>query len=213
MRVGELPPVVDIEWTKIVDPKTHQVKRPELWEQLTPAERVEVTLAILTEVEQQFHVRPMIYTHPVFWNHYMVAHNPATSIALFADYLLWNVDLKNEGNLPTPWTRTDFVQTYFGDNAPPHAPLYDRVDRDRYEGTLKQLLSLTVKGLVFDKTRTPVCQIVWDIQQSLKDKGFYAHTVDGDFGNNTEKAVKDFQRAAGLNETGVIDEGSWGLLL
>ena len=155
----------------------------------------------------------MIYTHPVFWHDYIEANNPGPSLTQFADYLLWNVDLKNEGKLPRPWTRTDFVQTHFGESAPAGAPLYDRVDRDRYEGTLKQLLSLTVKGLVFDKTKTPVCQIVWDLQQSLKDKGFYPHTVDGDFGGNTEQAVKDFQKSAGLNETGIIDDGTWESLL
>jgi hypothetical protein len=126
---------------------------------LTPAKRLEVTIAVLEDIRTQN-----------FWNNYIAAHNPATSLTPFADYLLWNVDLKNEGKLPKPWIRTDFVQTHFGENAPAHAPLYDRVDRDRYDGTLKQLLSFTVTGLVFDKTSTPVCQIVWDLQQSLKDK-------------------------------------------
>jgi lysozyme len=212
-RIGELPPAVDIEWTKVVNQKTNKVVRPELWDQLTAAKRLEVTIALVKEVEKVFGVKPVIYTHPNFWHHYIEDHNPAASLAQFAEYVLWNVDLKNEGTLPKPWMRADFVQTHFGESASAHASLYDRVDQDRYDGTLKQLLSLTMTGLVFDKTSTPVCQIVWDLQQSLKDKGFYPHTVDGDFGNNTELAVKDFQRSAGLNETGIVDESVWKLLV
>ncbi|WP_273831829.1 peptidoglycan-binding protein [Guptibacillus sedimenti] len=46
---------------------------------------------------------------------------------------------------------------------------------------------------------------VTSVQQQLKNKGFYNYNVDGIFGPITEKAVKKFQSANGLSQTGVID--------
>ncbi|MBQ8653369.1 MAG: peptidoglycan-binding protein, partial [Clostridia bacterium] len=39
-------------------------------------------------------------------------------------------------------------------------------------------------------------------QQRLKDLGYYTGSVDGDFGNGTETAVKEFQKANGLSVDG-----------
>jgi peptidoglycan hydrolase-like protein with peptidoglycan-binding domain len=36
--------------------------------------------------------------------------------------------------------------------------------------------------------------------------------VDGDFGDNTEKALKAFQQFKGLPVTGVVDEQTWEAL-
>ena len=43
------------------------------------------------------------------------------------------------------------------------------------------------------------------LQQRLSDLGYLTGTVDGDFGAGTEKAVKVFQEAAGLEITGIAD--------
>ena len=43
------------------------------------------------------------------------------------------------------------------------------------------------------------------LQQALKIKGYYSDVVDGKFGNNTEKAVKAYQKAMGLSQTGKAD--------
>lgn len=43
-----------------------------------------------------------------------------------------------------------------------------------------------------------------DIQQKLNDLGFNAGKVDGIFGKRTEQALKDFQAALGLEQTGII---------
>jgi peptidoglycan hydrolase-like protein with peptidoglycan-binding domain len=37
----------------------------------------------------------------------------------------------------------------------------------------------------------------------------YGLTVDGQFGRNTENAVRDFQRRIGVDETGVVDATTW----
>ncbi len=37
-------------------------------------------------------------------------------------------------------------------------------------------------------------------------------TVDGDFGPNTEKAVKQFQKDRGLNEDGIVGSKTWSIL-
>ena len=53
---------------------------------------------------------------------------------------------------------------------------------------------------------------VRDLQQRLKDLGYLAGKVDGDFGNGTAKAVTAFQKKAGLPETGVADSDTQKLL-
>ena len=45
---------------------------------------------------------------------------------------------------------------------------------------------------------------VKEVQQLLKDLGYYIGSVDGDFGSGTEKAVKAFQSRNGLTADGVV---------
>ncbi len=40
------------------------------------------------------------------------------------------------------------------------------------------------------------------LQQALKLKGYYSYPIDGKYGNQTEQAVKDFQKRAGLKVDG-----------
>ncbi len=44
------------------------------------------------------------------------------------------------------------------------------------------------------------------LQQALKIKGYYKDVVDGKYGNNTVSAVKAFQKAKKLSETGTADK-------
>lgn len=44
------------------------------------------------------------------------------------------------------------------------------------------------------------------LQTFLREQGYTRSRVDGDFGPSTEKAVKAFQEAAGLEVTGIVDE-------
>ena len=43
------------------------------------------------------------------------------------------------------------------------------------------------------------------LQQALKIKGYYTSTVDGKYGQNTESAVKAYQKAVGITQTGKAD--------
>lgn len=45
--------------------------------------------------------------------------------------------------------------------------------------------------------------LVWKMQDALKDQGYYTGTVDGYYGDGTEASVKKFQTKKGLNPDGV----------
>jgi len=47
---------------------------------------------------------------------------------------------------------------------------------------------------------------VESVQQALKAKGNDPGPIDGHMGHKTEAAVKDFQKANGLKETGKVDK-------
>ena len=48
-----------------------------------------------------------------------------------------------------------------------------------------------------------------EIQQALKNAGFYQGSVDGKMGPVTREAVKEFQRVHGLNDDGVVGRQTW----
>ncbi|HEY9766458.1 MAG TPA: peptidoglycan-binding domain-containing protein [Chroococcales cyanobacterium] len=47
------------------------------------------------------------------------------------------------------------------------------------------------------------------LQQSLRNAGFDPGEIDGDFGANTEKAVRQFQQSKGLDVDGVVGPLTW----
>jgi len=51
-----------------------------------------------------------------------------------------------------------------------------------------------------------------DMQQALKNAGYYSGEVDGKFGPQTEKAVKDFQDANNLVVDGKVGVNTWDKL-
>lgn len=51
------------------------------------------------------------------------------------------------------------------------------------------------------------------LQWLLNENGYNAGTVDGIFGANTQKAVKAFQKARGLEVDGVVGKNTWTKLL
>ena len=51
-----------------------------------------------------------------------------------------------------------------------------------------------------------------EIQQALKNAGFYQGSVDGKMGSMTRDAVKEFQRIHGLNDDGVVGRQTWAKL-
>lgn len=52
---------------------------------------------------------------------------------------------------------------------------------------------------------------VTELQKRLNENG-YSLTVDGDFGEKTQKAVQDYQRKNGLDVDGIVGENTWGKL-
>ncbi|MBI5143552.1 MAG: peptidoglycan-binding protein [Candidatus Omnitrophica bacterium] len=51
-----------------------------------------------------------------------------------------------------------------------------------------------------------------EIQLCLKNAGFYEGKIDGIKGRNTRKAIREFQKASGLNADGVVGKKTWALL-
>lgn len=51
-----------------------------------------------------------------------------------------------------------------------------------------------------------------EIQQALKNAGFYQGAVDGKMGPITKEAVREFQRVHGLKDDGVVGKQTWGQL-
>ena len=70
------------------------------------------------------------------------------------------------------------------------------------------ILALALPTAVAEVSKGAKGDEVKEIQQILADLGYLTGKVDGDFGGGTEKAVKAFQAAEGLEETGVVDDGT-----
>lgn len=51
-----------------------------------------------------------------------------------------------------------------------------------------------------------------EIQQALKNAGFYQGALDGKMGPVTREAVKEFQRVHGLTDDGVVGRQTWAKL-
>ncbi|NMG09204.1 peptidoglycan-binding protein [Brasilonema sp. UFV-L1] len=51
--------------------------------------------------------------------------------------------------------------------------------------------------------------LVKKVQERLAIGDYYNGTLDGDFGNNTEKAIKDLQKRTGLPVDGIIGDRTW----
>lgn len=53
---------------------------------------------------------------------------------------------------------------------------------------------------------------VWDLQYRLKVLGYYAPTMDGQYGSQTRAAVAKFQLAYGIPADGIAGSQTWSLL-
>jgi lysozyme len=208
LKPGELPPVVDVEWAV----RGKAPNKKELWNEISAKERIDVVKHFSQRIENRLGVKPIIYTAVSFWRDFIIKNNQPADYAFFADHPLWIVNLQGALTVPKPWTTATLVQNGFGELAPKGATAFQKLDHDFFNGKLLGLLAFAAKGKVFAKNN-PVCPIVRDFQQVLKNLGFYAKLLDGDFGGNTETAVKAFQKSAGIAETGIIDETTWKLLV
>lgn len=206
-HAGVLPLVIDIEWTKTS-------KSPETWSKLSGSQRINSVKEFLTVVQTQTGAPPIIYTANAFWNEFFDDYTSADDINYFASFPLWMVDLKNgKTPIPRPWKNNvpAFIQYHFGENNSTNEP-YDKTDQNFYNGSLKDLLNLTIPGYTIAKNYR-YSNIIKDIQQALKDKNLLNDDADGFFGNNTDVAIKAFQQSAGLVPNGIVDAQTWNKLL
>ena len=63
--------------------------------------------------------------------------------------------------------------------------------------------SNTSKGVI------KVSASISDVQKALKNAGFYKGTVDGKIGQQTKKAIENFQRKHNLTADGIIGRRTW----
>lgn len=86
--------------------------------------------------------------------------------------------------------------------------LYDQLPQLRKEVAEKLGLRFTIEQLKNNSQSVDLKfgskgAAVIQLQQKLRDAGFQPGAIDGDFGENTEAAVKAFQRFVGLTDNGI----------
>ena len=75
-------------------------------------------------------------------------------------------------------------------------------------------LSAPVPGIAFGQTTDPSALEITDpatvrtAQRALRDRGFYSGPINGLVEEETRKALLDFQQAAGINATGMVDRAT-----
>lgn len=78
------------------------------------------------------------------------------------------------------------------------------MEHNYFNGTLPELLHTCKPGKVFKK-KGAISAIIRDVQQPLKNRGYYLCILDGDFGPKTAIVVKAFQTEKGVANAGIID--------
>jgi lysozyme len=202
---GALPPVLDIEWAT--------ARKVEQWAKVPPRQRVHLIRECLSSMEAALGVKPIIYTAPAFWKEFIEPASSPADDQYFSTYSLWVVDLKKTGRVPRPWKgqKPPFVQVHFGEHATTPED-FDKLDQNRFNGTLKDLLQYLAPGFTLAKG-APFSPMVMTLQAKLIEKGYLSGKADGLFGPKTESAVRAFQQASGLPVDGVIGAKTWKKLL
>ena len=80
----------------------------------------------------------------------------------------------------------------------------------------RQIQASQAKGLTWPTLNRDSVESTADvlaIQYLLRNRGFYKSKIDGDFGDRTVAAVKNFQRAKHLKVDGVLGPQTWPQLL
>ena len=87
-------------------------------------------------------------------------------------------------------------------------PPVDKVDEEPTTAAASEPTSVTFPIL----RRSSRGRAVEQLQQRLNALGFYAGTIDGIFGEETEIAVQDFQAEFGLETDGIVGNATWQTL-
>lgn len=80
--------------------------------------------------------------------------------------------------------------------------------RTATEPNVSKSSSVSVKVSTISSTK-PTTR---EIQQALKNAGFYQGPIDGKMGPQTHDAIKEFQRIHGLTDDGVVGKQTWAKL-
>ena len=76
--------------------------------------------------------------------------------------------------------------------------------KSRHHKHTKEVAAASVPSTTKPSTR--------EVQQALKNAGFYQGAVDGKMGGKTHEAIKEFQRVHGLKDDGVAGTQTWAKL-
>ncbi|MBR6808670.1 MAG: peptidoglycan-binding protein, partial [Clostridia bacterium] len=97
------------------------------------------------------------------------------------------------------------IRLLFGKNAAAPKATEKPVATQKPQNTIDSISDIPVPGT---SRKGDSGNDVRYLQQALKLKGYYNTTIDGDYGYNTEVAVKKFQKAMGLSQDGVAGAGT-----
>lgn len=182
----DLPPVLDLEIMDGLDART-VIDRALKW---------------LEVMETRTGRKPLLYTFPNYWEEKL--GNPTK----FSAYPLW---IANFGTrtpyVPSTWRSWVFHQ--YSESGRLRG-IVGNVDLNQFNGDLDDLQKL-LKGKI------PLRQgyegdVVQEMQQLLKGKGFDVGTPDGDFGPKTKAAVINFQKSRNLLADGIVGAATWAAL-
>jgi lysozyme len=182
----DLPPVLDLEKTYFLNPGS-VIARATIW---------------LNTIEKALGRKPIVYTFPNFWENTL--GNPAA----FSNYPLWIAHYEtNNPIVPGGWKTWTFHQ-YTEEGVVPGVE--GPCDRNHFQGDTDDLQKLL-------KAKAPLKvgargQVVLEVQNRLKAKGFDLGTPDGSFGKRTKAAVITLQKSYQLNADGIVGPRTWMVL-
>ena len=186
LEASDLPPVLDLEVLDGLDAQTV----------------INNALKWISAVETATGRKPIVYTYPSFWEDKL--GNPTQ----FSNYPLW---IANFGTrtpaLPNAWRSWAFHQ--YSESGQLQG-IQGNVDLNQFNGTLDDLQKL-LKGRVPLRVGSRG-QVVLELQQLLKAKGFDPGTPDGAFGAKTKSAVVGYQQAKRLAPDGIVGAATWTAL-
>ena len=186
LEASDLPAVLDLEVLDGLDAITV----------------INSALKWVTTVETATGRKPIVYTYPAFWEDKL--GNPTQ----FANYPLW---IANFGTrtpfVPSAWRNWAFHQ--YSESGQLQG-IQGNVDLNQFNGTLDDLQKL-LKGKVPLRVGSRG-QVVTELQQLLKAKGFDPGTPDGAFGAKTKSAVVGYQQTKRLAPDGIVGAATWSAL-
>ncbi|MCY7321419.1 MAG: peptidoglycan-binding protein [Phormidesmis sp. CAN_BIN36] len=186
IEASDLPPVLDLEVLDGLDARTV----------------INNALKWISTIETATGRKPIVYTYPVFWEDKL--GNPTQ----FSNYPLWIANFETRTPfVPSAWRSWAFHQ--YSESGQLQG-IQGNVDLNQFNGTLDDLQKL-LKGKVPLRVGSRG-QVVTELQQLLKTKGFDSGTPDGAFGAKTKSAVVSYQQAKRLAPDGIVGAATWAAL-